>query len=88
MKLSIRPARRLLLRVLLVVGSVLIVVALLVFEPWKLVVDRQVDEPPPAVIAAAAPSDPGPATSAPVARTARPCLTISAPVVARPQSRS
>jgi hypothetical protein len=65
MNLSIRPARRLLLRVLLPVGAVLFVVALLVFEPWTLVVDRQVDEPLPAVTAAAVPADPG--AAAPVA---------------------
>ena len=35
-----RPA----LRVLLAVGVVLVVAGLLVFEPWKLVIDRTVDE--------------------------------------------
>jgi hypothetical protein len=45
--------RRLLLRVLLPVGVVLVAVALVVFEPWKLVVDRRVDEPTPTVPAAA-----------------------------------
>ncbi len=56
MNLSSRLGRRrLLLRVLLPVFSVLVVVALLVLEPWKLVVDRQVDEPLPAAAAPAAP---------------------------------
>jgi len=34
-------------KILLVVGVALFVVALAVFEPWKLVIDRTVDEPPP-----------------------------------------
>ncbi len=42
------------------VAAVLLVAALLVFEPWKLVVDRAVDEAPPAAAAA----DPGPAVPA------------------------
>lgn len=42
-------------RVVLVVGAVLVIVALFVFEPWKLVVDRTVDEAAPAASAAAAP---------------------------------
>lgn len=49
-----RPA----VRVLLAVGVVLVVAGLLVFEPWKLVVDRTVDEAPPAPQAAAAPAAP------------------------------
>ncbi|MGI5131689.1 DM13 domain-containing protein [Pseudonocardia sp. CA-107938] len=42
----------------LVVAAVLAVVALLVFEPWKLVVDQRVDEaaPAPPVAASAAPA--------------------------------
>ena len=48
------PSLRVLLRhpivrVVLVVGVVLLVVALFVFEPWKLVIDRTVDEAAPAV---------------------------------------
>ena len=67
MNLSFRLGRRrLLLRVLLPVVSVLVVIALLVFEPWKLVVDRQVDEPLPAVLTAAGPAAPG-AAAAPAA---------------------
>lgn len=42
-------------RVVLVVGVVLVIVALFVFEPWKLVVDRTVDEAAPAASVAAAP---------------------------------
>jgi hypothetical protein len=42
------------------IAAVLLVAALLVFEPWKLVVDRTVDEAPPA----AAATDPGPAVPA------------------------
>lgn len=51
-----RPA----VRAVLVLGALLLVVALFVFEPWKLVLDRTVDE---AVPSAAAP----PAASAPAA---------------------
>lgn len=40
--------RRPLLRVGLVVAVAAVVVALLVFEPWKLVIDQRVDEAPPA----------------------------------------
>jgi len=49
-----RPA----VRVLLVVGVVLVAAALLVFEPWKLVIDRTVDESPPVPPAAAAQAAP------------------------------
>jgi hypothetical protein len=52
-------------RVVLVVGAVLVIVALFVFEPWKLVVDRTVDEAAPS--AAAAPAEAAPAASAPAA---------------------
>lgn len=45
-----RPA----VRVLLAVGVVLVVAGLLVFEPWKLVIDRTVDEALPAPQAAVA----------------------------------
>jgi Electron transfer DM13 len=55
--------RRLLFRVLLPVAAVLVVVALLVLEPWKLVVDRRVDEPLPTVLAVAVPVDPGAAAA-------------------------
>ncbi len=55
-----RP-RRLFLRVLLPVGVVLAAVALVVFTPWKLVLDRRVDEAPPAVAAAGGAADPAPA---------------------------
>ncbi len=61
--------RRLLLRVLLPVGVVLVVAALLVLEPWKLVVDRRVDEAPPTVAAAGGAVDPAPA-AVPVAPAA------------------
>ena len=51
-----RPA----VRVVLVVGVALLAVALFVFEPWKLFVDRTVDEaaPPAAAPAATAPAAP------------------------------
>jgi hypothetical protein len=52
-------------RVVLVVGAVLVIVALFVFEPWKLVVDRTVDEAAPS--AASAPAAATPAASAPAA---------------------
>jgi len=45
----------------LVVATVLVVVALLVFEPWKLVIDQHVDEAAPVPAAAAA----GPAAAGP-----------------------
>ncbi|GJF03851.1 DM13 domain-containing protein [Pseudonocardia sp. D17] len=45
-------------RVVLVVGAVLVVVALFVFEPWKLFVDRTVDEAGPAATAATAAAAP------------------------------
>ena len=46
----------------LAVAAVLLVVALALFEPWKLVVDRPVDEPLPGAVpvAAAAPAAPAP----------------------------
>lgn len=50
--------RRPVVRVLLAVGAVLVVAGLLVFEPWKLVTDRTVDEAPPAAPAAVAPVEP------------------------------
>ncbi len=53
--------RRLLLRVLLPVGVVLVAVALVVLEPWKLVLDRRVDEAPPVVAAAGGAAEPAPA---------------------------
>jgi hypothetical protein len=57
-------------------AAVLLVAAVLVFEPWKLVVDRTVDEPPPAVAAA------GPAPAAPAAPA--PAAPDAAPVAAEP----
>ncbi len=53
-------SRRLLLRVLLPVGVVLVAIALAAFEPWTLVLDRRVDEAPPTVAAAGA-AEPAPA---------------------------
>ena len=50
-------------RVVLVLGVVLLVVALFVFEPWKLFLDRTVDEAAPA---AAGPAATAPAGTAPV----------------------
>lgn len=50
--------RRPVVRVLLAVGVVLVVAGLLVFEPWKLVIDRTVDEALPAAPAGAAPAAP------------------------------
>ncbi|WP_232663063.1 DM13 domain-containing protein [Pseudonocardia sp. TRM90224] len=47
--------RRPIVRVLLIVGVVAVVVGLFVFEPWKLVVDQQVDEAAPVATAPAAP---------------------------------
>lgn len=55
--------RRPLVRVLIGVGAVLFVAALLVFEPWKLVIDNRVDEAVPVVAAA-------PAVAAPAAPVA------------------
>lgn len=40
--------RRRLVSVLLIAGAAVFVVALVVFEPWKLVIDSKVDELPPA----------------------------------------
>ncbi|WP_346281553.1 hypothetical protein [Pseudonocardia sp.] len=40
--------RRPLVRILIVAGVVLVAAALLVFEPWALVIDRRVDEAAPA----------------------------------------
>lgn len=56
-----RPlARRPVFWIVLAVGAVLVVVALMVFEPWKLVLDRQVDEAAPvAVPAASGQAEPG-----------------------------
>ena len=48
-------------------AAVLLVAAVLVFEPWKLVVDRTVDEPPQAVAAAGPAAPAAPAPAAPVA---------------------
>jgi Electron transfer DM13 len=42
-----RPVRRRLRWALLAVGAVVAIVAALVFEPWKLVLDEHVQEPPP-----------------------------------------
>ncbi|MEJ3652747.1 DM13 domain-containing protein [Actinomycetes bacterium KLBMP 9759] len=47
--------RRPVVRVLLVAGVVAVVVGLFVFEPWKLVIDQQVDEAAPVAAAPAAP---------------------------------
>ncbi len=60
------------------VAVVLLVAAVLVFEPWKLVVDRTVDEPPPAAAAAA----PAPAAPAPAAPDAAP-VAVEPVVLAR-----
>lgn len=52
----------------LAVAALLLVVALALFEPWKLVVDRAVDEPlpaPPPVAAPAAPAAEPPAAAPP-----------------------
>jgi hypothetical protein len=58
---AVRPVRPFLRRPVVLAGAavaaVLLVVALAVFQPWKLVVDRTVDEALPA----AAPAVPGPA---------------------------
>jgi hypothetical protein len=62
-------SRRLLLRVLVPAGVVLVAVALVLFEPWKLVLDRRVDEAPPTVPAVAAVADSPPA-AVPVAPAA------------------
>lgn len=59
------------------VAAVLLVAAVLVFEPWKLVVDRTVDEPPPA----AAPADPGAAAPAAPAPPAPDAPVAVEPVV-------
>jgi hypothetical protein len=59
-----RPA----VRVLIVASATLVVAALLVFEPWKLVVDQRVDEAPPAVAAPAASAPLVPAGPVVVAR--------------------
>jgi hypothetical protein len=55
--------RRRIVRIALVLAAALVVVAVLVFEPWKLVVDQRVDEAPPTVAArvAALPVAPTPA---------------------------
>ncbi|MFC4942279.1 DM13 domain-containing protein [Pseudonocardia sp. GCM10023141] len=45
--------RRPLVRILIVAGIALVVVALCVFEPWLLVIDKKVDEAAPVVTAAA-----------------------------------
>src|SRR5690606_27784845 len=55
--------RRPLVRTGLVIAAVLAVAALLVFEPWKLVVDEHVDEAAP-VAPTAAPVAPAPAAPA------------------------
>ena len=58
--------------VALVAAAALVVAALLVFEPWKLVVDQQVDEAAP--VAATAPAVP-PVTAAPRAAAPSPSAT-------------
>ena len=69
----------------LAVAAVLLVVALALFEPWKLVVDRAVDEPLPgaAPVAAAAPVAPAPVLApAPVAAPVPAPVPTAAPVPA------
>lgn len=48
--------RRPLVRVALVAAAVLVVVGLLVFEPWKLVIDQEVNEAAPVAAVATAPT--------------------------------
>lgn len=57
------PRRRPLVWTLLAIGAVVAVVALALFQPWKLVVDNRVDEAAP--VAAAPPAAPPPAAEAP-----------------------
>lgn len=68
--------RRPLVQVLLVVGAVLVVVALSLFQPWKLFVDRQVNEAAPVAVA--------PAGEAPVPAPAGPTPSAVAPAPAAP----
>jgi Electron transfer DM13 len=60
--------RRALVRTVLAVGAVLVVVALSLFQPWKLFVDQRVDEAAPAPVAAPAPAVPQPAQPVVLAR--------------------
>ena len=64
--------RRPLVRVALVAAVILLVVGMVVFEPWKLFVDQEVDEAIPVVPVATAPPAvaPAPAPSAPAAAPA------------------
>jgi electron transfer DM13 len=55
--MAITARRRKLLWSLLLVGAVFVVVAALVFEPWKAFIDRRVDEAPPVA------AGPGPASA-------------------------
>jgi Electron transfer DM13 len=57
--------RRPLVRIAAAAGAVLVVVGLVLFEPWQLVVDQRVDEAAPVAAAPAAPVDPA-APAAPV----------------------
>lgn len=82
--------RRPIVRVLLGVGAVLAVAGVVVFQPWKLIVDRTVDEALPGVIAEApAETEPEPAeprpplqapSRAPAAKPAAP-VTPAEPVL-------
>src|SRR5688572_3776301 len=64
------PKRRRLVGLLAAAGLALVVVAALVFEPWKLVIDQTVDESPPAMSVPGAPAgaDPQPAQPVVIAR--------------------
>ncbi len=67
--------RRPLVRVALVAAAVLAVIGLVVFEPWKLVVDQQVDEAVPVAAApAVTPAAPVPAPGPQVRTLARGAL--------------
>ncbi len=55
--------------VALAVVAVLVVVALWLFQPWKLFVDQSVEEAPPGAPAAAAPAEPAAAPAAPAGPT-------------------
>jgi hypothetical protein len=56
-----RPLRRRpLVRIAAAAGAVLVVVGLVLFEPWQLVVDQRVDEAAPVAAAPAVPAEPAP----------------------------
>jgi Electron transfer DM13 len=52
--------RRPLVRIAAAAGAVLVVVGLVLFEPWQLVIDQRVDEAAPIAAAPAAPAEPAP----------------------------